>query len=285
MNNLDNRERIQKKLANSGFGSRREIEQWLRDGRIKVDGEVAKLGDTIDGTESIEIDNKVLDRRSLSGVKTKVIVYHKPEGEVCSRSDPDGRPTVFKNLPKINGARWISVGRLDINTSGLLLFTNNGELANRLMHPSSQIEREYAIRVLGEVSDQMLQQLRDGVMLEDGMAMFSDIKRSGGDGANKWYHAVLLEGRNREVRRMWEALDLTVSRLSRVRFAGIKLLKSHQPGKSKFLSDKEVAGLMASVGMEYQKEEVKKKVAVRRNTPRKAFDRGGKSGSKRNKRS
>ncbi len=272
----DNRERIQKKLANSGFGSRREIEQWLRDGRIKVNGEIASLGDSIDGTETVEIDNKVLDRRSLSGVKTKVIVYHKPEGEVCSRNDPDGRPTVFNNLPKLNGARWISIGRLDINTSGLLLFTNNGELANRLMHPSYQIEREYAVRVLGEVSDQMLQQLRDGVMLEDGMAKFSDIKRSGGEGANKWYHVVLMEGRNREVRRMWEALDLTVSRLSRVRFADIKLLKSHMPGKSKFLSDKEIDVLMNYVGMEFQQEDGKKKSVLKRSTPRKAFDRGGK---------
>ncbi len=271
----DIKERIQKKLANSGFGSRREIEQWLRDGRIKVDGVVAQLGDTIDGTESVEIDNKVLDRRTLSGVKTKVIMYHKPEGEVCTRSDPEGRSTVYKNLPKLNGARWISVGRLDINTGGLLLFTNNGELANRLMHPSYQIEREYAIRVLGEVSDQMLQQLRDGVMLEDGMANFSDIKRSGGDGANKWYHAVLMEGRNREVRRMWEALDLTVSRLSRVRFANLKLLKSHQPGKSKFLSDKEVESLMNLVGLEHKQEEGRKKSVVRRNPPRRASDRGG----------
>ncbi|THB73319.1 MAG: pseudouridine synthase [Gammaproteobacteria bacterium] len=277
----DTKERIQKKLANSGFGSRREIEQWLRDGRIKVDGEVASLGDTIDGTESIEIDNKVLDRRALSGVKTKVIVYHKPEGEVCSRSDPEGRCTVFSNLPKLHGARWVSIGRLDINTSGLLLFTNNGELANRLMHPSYQIDREYAVRVLGEVSDQMLQQLRDGVMLEDGMAKFSDIKRSGGEGANKWFHVVLMEGRNREVRRMWEALDLTVSRLSRVRFAGIKLLKSHLPGKSKFLSDKEVASLMGSVGMEFNKDEGRKKNIVKRNAPRKAFDRGGKSKKRR----
>ncbi len=285
MNDINNRERIQKKLANSGFGSRREIEQWLRDGRIKVDGEVANLGDTIDGSETIQIDNKVLDRRALSGVKTKVVVYHKPEGEVCSRNDPEGRPTVFKNLPKLNGARWISVGRLDINTSGLLLFTNNGELANRLMHPSYQIEREYAIRVLGEVSDQTLQQLRDGVMLEDGMAKFSDVKRSGGEGANKWYHAVLMEGRNREVRRMWEALDFTVSRLSRVRFAGIKLLKSHLPGKSKFLSDKEVTELMASVGMEHVKEEGRKKNVIKRNAPRRAYDRGGKSGGKRKKRS
>lgn len=277
----DVKERIQKKLANSGFGSRREIEQWLKDGRIKIDGEVAQLGDTMLGKEKVEIDGKVLDRRSLSGVKTKVIVYHKPEGEICSRRDPEGRPTVFQNLPKLNGARWISVGRLDINTSGVLLFTNNGELANRLMHPSSEIEREYAVRILGEVSDQMIQQLQKGVMLEDGIAKFSDVKRSGGTGANKWYHVVLQEGRNREVRRMWEALEVRVSRLSRVRFADIKLLKSHVAGKSKFLSDNEVEALMNLVHIEQVQEEEIKKPAILRKPPRRASDRGGPKKKKR----
>ncbi len=277
----DIRERIQKKLANSGFGSRREIEQWLKDGRIKIDGEVAQLGDTMLGTEKVEIDGKVLDRRSLSGVKTKVIVYHKPEGEICSRSDPEGRATVFQNLPKLNGARWISIGRLDINTSGVLLFTNNGELANRLMHPSSEIEREYAVRILGEVSDQMIAQLKKGVMLEDGIAKFSDVKRSGGAGANKWYHVVLQEGRNREVRRMWEALEVRVSRLARVRFHDIKLLKSHLPGKSKFLSDTEVEALMSRVNIEQVQEEERKKPVVMRKPPRRASDRGGSKKKKR----
>ena len=232
-------ERIQKYLANQGAGSRRHIDALLQQGRISVNGKTAKPGDQINGREKIAIDGKLLRlRRHVA--KPKILMYHKPVGEVCTRSDPEGRDDVFRNLPSLQQGRWVSIGRLDINTSGLLLFTNDGELANRLMHPSFEVEREYAVRVHGAVSHEMLQQLRDGVQLEDGLARFEDITDSGGSGSNHWYHVVLKEGRNREVRRLWEAVGVEVSRLTRVRYDQFRLPKWLKPGKSRLLDEEVV---------------------------------------------
>ncbi|MFZ9038841.1 MAG: 23S rRNA pseudouridine(2605) synthase RluB [Gammaproteobacteria bacterium] len=229
-------ERIQKYLANQGVGSRRQIDALLQQGRISVNGKTAKPGDQIDGREKIAIDGKLL-RLQRQLAKPKILMYHKPVGQVCTRADPEGRDDVYQHLPGLQQGRWVGIGRLDINTSGLLLFTNDGELANRLMHPSYEVEREYAVRVHGAVSPEMLQQLRDGVMLEDGPAHFDDILDSGGSGSNHWYHVVLKEGRNREVRRLWEAVGVEVSRLVRVRYDQFKLPKWLKPGKYRYLDE------------------------------------------------
>lgn len=216
-------ERIQKVLARGGLGSRREVEVWISEGRVKINGHIAKLGDCLNPGDHLHVNGRAVIWEKFSAQPTRVLVYHKPVGEVVSRKDPQGRPSVFSRMPKLAVGRWISVGRLDINTSGLLLLTNNGELANRLMHPSSVIDREYAVRILGEVSDEMLAQLKQGVMLEDGLAKFSDVALYGGEGANKWYHVTVCEGRNRLVRRLWEAIGVTVSRLMRVRYGPASL--------------------------------------------------------------
>ena len=197
-------ERLQKVLARAGLGSRRQIEDWIRDGRVQVNGQPARLGQKVSGRERIAVDGKKVNLKSGEQVVAATILYHKPAGEICSRDDPDGRPSVFSALPRPPGGRWISVGRLDINTSGLLLFTTDGELAHRLMHPSREIEREYAVRLLGNVDMDMLERLIRGVQLEDGFARFTAIEDSGGSGANHWYHVILREGRNREVRRLWD---------------------------------------------------------------------------------
>src|SRR6266566_1837667 len=195
-------EKLQKVLARAGMGSRRQIEQWIEEGRVTVDGRTAAIGERVEPSAHIAIDGRVVPLTDLVP-KPRVLVYHKPEGEVCTRSDPQGRATVFDNLPTLRHGRWILIGRLDYNTSGLLLLTTDGELAHRLMHPSHEIEREYAVRVLGKVSDEMFTQLKEGVMLDDGPARFDDIADAGGTGANHWYHVILREGRNREVRRLW----------------------------------------------------------------------------------
>lgn len=220
-------EKLQKILARSGHGSRREIEGYLQEGRISIDGTKAKLGDRIDvtSTAKIRLDGRILNIREAQKDVCRVLAYYKPEGELCTRSDPQGRPTVFQRLPRLNNARWIAVGRLDVNTSGLLLFTTDGELANRLMHPSREVEREYAVRVFGEIDDAKVRQLTRGVQLEDGMASFRSISYRGGEGINQWYNVSLTEGRNREVRRMWEAVGVQVSRLIRVRYGDIDLPK------------------------------------------------------------
>ena len=239
-------ERLQKYLAQVGLGSRRHLEDWIREGRITVNGTVAKLGDKVDGSEQIRVDG-----RSVSGgrVRRRVLAYYKPVGQVSSRDDSQGRPTIFQGLPSLERGRWIAVGRLDINTQGLLLLTTDGELANRLMHPSSQVEREYAVRVLGKVDADTLERLRQGVMLEDGKASFDDIQDIGGSGANHWYHVILREGRNREVRRLWESQGVTVSRLSRVRYGPICLRRGLRPGRWDELEATEIAQLLEAVGM------------------------------------
>lgn len=244
--NTQTTEKIQKVLANLGLGSRRQIETWIEDGRIKVDGVTAKLGDRIGPNAKVLLDSKPIRLRGNQTDKTRVLLYNKPEGEIATRHDPQGRPTVFEHLPLLRHQRWIQVGRLDINTSGLLIFTTNGELANRMMHPSSQAEREYAVRVLGEVTPEVIKNLTQGVMLEDGPAKFNDLRDAGGTGANHWYHVILTEGRNREVRRLWESQGITVSRLIRVRFDQFTLPPFLKHGRWMELEEKQVEQLLYS---------------------------------------
>lgn len=223
----DKSEKLQKVLARAGHGSRREIETIISAGRVSVDGKIATLGDRVEVTPSLKlrIDGRLIDIKPVVGQVCRVLAYYKPEGELCTRSDPEGRPTVFDRLPKLHGARWIAVGRLDVNTCGLLIFTTDGELANRLMHPSREVEREYAVRVFGQVDQSKLNELTRGVQLEDGPAAFKTLRFSGGEGINQWYNVTLTEGRNREVRRLWEAVGVQVSRLIRVRYGDIPLPK------------------------------------------------------------
>ena len=240
-------EKLQKVLARTGLGSRREMERWIEQGRVSVNGKPATLGDRVDDRARISIDGRPLERPPAQ--QTRCILYHKPTGEVCSRKDPQGRRTVFERLPKLKSGRWISIGRLDYNTSGLLLFTTDGELANALMHPSANIEREYMVRVMGEVDEATLQRLLDGVMLEDGVARFTDIQDGGGDGINHWFYVVIMEGRNREVRRLWESQGLTVSRLKRVRYGDVFIPSKVKQGQWVELEPKEIKSLYRMAGL------------------------------------
>jgi 23S rRNA pseudouridine2605 synthase len=233
-------EKLQKVLARAGVGSRREMETYISAGRVSVEGKTAYLGDRVEGNELIRVDGHQIKLKPLADDLCRVLMYNKPEGEMCTRKDPEGRPTVFDRLPKLDGSRWVAVGRLDINTSGMLLFTTDGELANRLMHPSKQVEREYAVRVFGEVNEAMLQTLRHGVKLEDGTAKFQKITYRGGEGRNHWFHVVLSEGRNREVRRLWESQDVQVSRLIRVRYGDMEMKRQLPLGGWTELNLKEV---------------------------------------------
>ncbi len=221
-------EKLQKVLARAGQGSRREIEAMIAENRVSVDGKIAALGDRVDVNSGVKIriDGHIVNLLQAQKEVCRVLMYYKPEGELCTRHDPEGRATVFDRLPRLTGSRWIAVGRLDINTSGLLLFTTDGELANRLMHPSREVEREYSVRVFGQVDDAMLSRLRKGVQLEDGPANFKEIKAVGGTGLNQWFDVTLMEGRNREVRRLWESQGIQVSRLIRIRYGNIKLMKT-----------------------------------------------------------
>lgn len=241
-NKEDKTEKLQKVLANLGHGSRRGIEELIKAKKISVNGVIATLGDRVDvGTQpKIRINGHVISLRQKEAEVCRVIAYYKPEGEICSVNDPEGRATVFSRLPKLKNARWINIGRLDINTSGLLLFTTDGELANRLMHPKYEVEREYAVRVFGEVTPAQLNQLKRGVQLEDGPANFKSIKAQGGEGLNQWYHVSLTEGRNREVRRMWEAIEVKVSRLIRIRYGNVLLPKGLERGENVELNLKAV---------------------------------------------
>ncbi|MGV3592394.1 MAG: 23S rRNA pseudouridine(2605) synthase RluB [Gammaproteobacteria bacterium] len=245
-------EKLQKVLARAGFGSRRELEDWIADGRVKVNGKQAKLGDRVSPGDKILVDGKKVATQEKEPTVHPVLLYNKPLGEICTRNDPEGRPTVYDHLPPLQHARWVSVGRLDINTTGLLLFTTDGELANRLMHPSAQIEREYAVRVMGEVTDDMLRAMLAGVMLDDGIASFKSIRDAGGDGANHWYHVVLMEGRNREVRRLWEAQGVKVSRLKRVRYGNIVIPSFVRAGKFVELPAAETKSLYQIAGLRWK---------------------------------
>ncbi len=239
-------EKLQKVLARAGKGSRRQMEQWIEAGRIQINGEVAKIGARVNADDQIQIDGTLL-RLNPDKQSTRVLIYHKPIGEICTRDDPQGRETVFSALPKLHNSRWVSVGRLDINTSGLLLFTNDGELANQLMHPRQQVEREYAVRVFGKLDDAKAQRMTRGVQLEDGVARFEHVVEAGGEGANRWYHVVVVAGRNRLVRRLWESQDLQVNRLTRVRYGPIVLPRALRQGKCSELSTKEIKELIDSV--------------------------------------
>lgn len=242
-------EKLQKVLANLGLGSRREIERWIQQGRVSIGSEIAKLGDRIDLRARVFIDGKPIKLVAATPLKRRVLIYYKPEGEVCTRTDPENRPTVFSRLPPLRGERWIMIGRLDISTLGLLIFTNDGELAHRLSHPSYEIEREYAVRVLGEVDASIIKRLKKGVRLEDGMAAFTRIEERGGERANRWYHVVLKEGRNREVRRLWESQGIQVSRLMRIRFGDICLPKDLKRGQWQELSADDISLLDKAVGL------------------------------------
>jgi 23S rRNA pseudouridine2605 synthase len=237
--------RLQKTLAEAGLGSRREIEGWIREGRVRVNGALAKLGDRVLPSDRIRVDGQDVRRRAAKRHSVRVLAYHKPEGEVVTRKDPEGRPTIFRRLPGLRDGRWIAVGRLDLNTAGLLLVTNHGELANRLMHPSRALEREYAVRVRGSVSDDLLAQLVNGVELEDGPARFEEIVPSGGSESHQWFHVLIVEGRNREVRRLWEAVGCSVSRLKRVRYGNVILGARPTPGQWREVVGEELDALMA----------------------------------------
>ena len=240
-------EKLQKILARAGCGSRREIERWIKEGRITINGRTAIIGDRASLEDTIRVDSKNI--HLTENQRVRVIVYNKPEGEVCTKSDPEKRKTVFDSLPTVKGERWIAVGRLDISTTGLLLFTNNGDLANKLMHPSSKIDREYLARVHGAVDEGMLKRLREGILLDDGIAKFSDIVIGERVGTNGWYTVALTEGRNREVRRLWESQGLQVNRLKRVRFGPIFLPSYVRKGQWIELDETPLNDLLASVKM------------------------------------
>ncbi len=241
-------ERIQKVLAAAGLGSRRAIDKRIGNGEVMVNHAPAVLGQTVSTGDTITFEDRSW-RVVSKPVAQRSLIYNKPEGELTTRSDPSDRPTVFDRLPLVKNARWVAVGRLDINTTGLLLMTSDGELAHAMMHPSSKVDREYACRIRGEVTAEHLQNLRQGVELEDGPARFSDIRDAGGSGANHWFHVTIMEGRNREVRRLWQSQGLTVSRLKRVRYGAVFLPKRLRLGHWSEITPREHEILREDVGL------------------------------------
>ena len=248
-------DKLQKLLAHAGYGSRREIETWISDGRITVNGKRAKLGDRAAASDRVLLDGKLTYLSEQHSEPIKALIYHKPEGEICSRKDPKGRPTIFDNLPGIPNGRWVSVGRLDINTSGLIILTNSGELANKLMHPSTGLEREYLVRIRGEASPATIETLtRDGVDIDGKPAKFDRVVQAdmADEGTNHWYRVVIREGRYREVRRMWDAVGHSVSRLKRIRYGTIKLTRDVKRGQNSKIAPKQLEKLVESVGLAEQ---------------------------------
>ena len=246
-------EKIQKVLARVGLGSRRAMEELILEGRVSVNGHVAKLGDRIEAQDQLRVDGRPVKFEAAEEARRRVILYYKPEGEVCTRTDPEGRPTVFDRLPKLKNERWVAVGRLDINSQGLILFTTDGDFANCLMHPSTEMEREYAVRVHGQVTDEMVANLLSGVQLLDGPAKFDEIVDAGGEGSNHWYHVILREGRKREVRRMWETQGLQVSRLIRVRYGSVHLPRNLKVGRWIELEKEAIDDLANAAGASLKK--------------------------------
>lgn len=239
-------QKLHKMLAQAGLGSRRELEEWIVAGRVSVNGKPAHVGQRIGPQDRVRVNGRPVNLK-FAPRTPRVLLYHKQEGEIVSRADPEGRPSVFDRLPRIGGGRWVNVGRLDFNTEGLLIFTSSGELANRLMHSRYALEREYAVRVIGELLPEQQQALLDGIELEDGEAHFNTLVSRGGEGTNRWYHVTLNEGRNREVRRMFEAIGVQVSRLIRVRFGPISLPPRLKRGMSHELSEEEVRALLKAL--------------------------------------
>lgn len=244
-------ERIHKVLARAGLGSRRAVERLLTDGAIRVNGEVAVVGAALERNDRVQVEGRHYRVVMRAQRRARWLRYHKPEGQVSTRSDPEGRPTVFDPLPRLPeaGGRWVSLGRLDVNTTGLMLFTDDGALANALTHPSAGIEREYAVRVRGPVAAETLERLTTGVLLDDGEAKFDRIVDAGGQGSNHWYHVILHEGRRNEVRRIWEAVGCQVARLTRVRFGPITLPRHIRPGRFEDLPAEEVRALQELAGV------------------------------------
>lgn len=244
----DATQKLQKLLAQAGLGSRRAMEEWIRNGRVTVNGAVATIGSRVSSHDVVRVGPRLV-RWPREERLPRVILYHKPEGEIVSRADPEERVTVFERLPRVRGGKWTAVGRLDYNTGGLLVFTTSGELANRMMHPRYALEREYAVRVLGALKPEQLARLKSGIELEDGPARVKSIEDEGGEGANRWYRIVLAEGRNRIVRRMFGALGVTVSRLMRVRFGSLSLPRRLKRGQWLELPAGEVKALLADLGL------------------------------------
>jgi 23S rRNA pseudouridine2605 synthase len=240
-------ERLQKILSQAGLGSRREMERWIENGWVQVNGKAVKLGDSASAEDKITVKGKLISNPLKVKKNVRILLYHKPIGEISSRHDPKFEKTVFDNLPHLRQGRWIQVGRLDLNTSGLLIFTNNGELANQLMHPKYGLEREYAVRVHGQVSSETLNILEKGVALEDGIAKFTRLEFRGGEGTNSWYHVTLSEGRNREVRRLWESQGLEVSRLIRIRYGILTMPRFLSRGQHYELSVEQVSEFLSSL--------------------------------------
>jgi 23S rRNA pseudouridine2605 synthase len=270
----DDAPKLHKVLADAGLGSRRDMEELIIAGRVSVNGEPAHIGQRILPTDQVRINGKLIQRK-ISKRPPRVLIYHKPAGEIVSHNDPDGRPSVFERLPNMKAGKWLAVGRLDFNTEGLLLFTTSGDLANRLMHPRYGIEREYAVRTLGELEEGMRQKLLGGIELEDGTAQFSKISDGGGEGANRWYRVTIGEGRNREVRRMFEAIGLTVSRLIRTRYGALTLPSNLKRGRWDELDEHAVRELMTLSGLEKL---VSKGAAGKGHTERPVAERNGKNG-------
>ncbi|WP_251359402.1 23S rRNA pseudouridine(2605) synthase RluB [Kangiella sp. TOML190] len=236
-------EKLQKILANAGLGSRREIEKWIAAGRVSVNGSISTLGDRATDKDTIRVDGQVISIKAKDEIYTRVIAYHKPLDQVSTAKDPQGRETVFDSLPRTKFGRWISIGRLDINTTGLLLFTNNGELAHRLMHPSYQVERKYAVRVFGEVTQEILNNLKAGVLIDGDLCHFDSIIEKGGEGANHWYEVSLAEGKNREVRKLWQSQGVEVSRLIRTLYGPVELPKDLSRGRWRDLDADQISKL------------------------------------------